>query len=144
MDAKAADIRPGDAVAIATPPDTALGPAESAKRVRRVLIVTDAWQPQVNGVVRTMERVSENLPALGAQAVFLTLAQKAKDFSLQHSMSLGGWSHRLAWHIAMRLRAAGDARKKHEREAIAVNSSDANAVAAKELDWEKLRPVPEA
>jgi glycosyltransferase involved in cell wall biosynthesis len=74
MEPKAADIRHGDTIAIATPPDTALALAESVKRVRRVLIVTDAWHPQVNGVVRTMERVSENLPALGAEAVFLTPA----------------------------------------------------------------------
>ena len=40
--------------------------------VRRILIVTDAWHPQVNGVVRTMERVAENLPAFGAEAVLLT------------------------------------------------------------------------
>ena len=44
------------------------------ERIRRILIVTDAWHPQVNGVVRTMERVAENLPALGAEAVFLTPA----------------------------------------------------------------------
>ena len=64
----------GDAIPIATPPDTATAVAQSAKRVRRILIVTDAWSPQVNGVVRTMERVSENLPAFGAEAVFLTPA----------------------------------------------------------------------
>ena len=31
----------------------------------RVLLVTDAWQPQVNGVVRTLERVSEFMNGLG-------------------------------------------------------------------------------
>jgi glycosyltransferase involved in cell wall biosynthesis len=46
--------------------------AQSHPRLRRILIVTDAWHPQVNGVVRTMERVAENLPALGAEAVLLT------------------------------------------------------------------------
>src|SRR5258705_325359 len=82
MESNAAEIRHvdrlgdrlGDAIAIATPPDTALALARSAERIRRILIVTDAWHPQVNGVVRTMERVSENLPALGAEAVFLTPA----------------------------------------------------------------------
>jgi glycosyltransferase involved in cell wall biosynthesis len=42
------------------------------REIRRILLVTDAWRPQVNGVVRTLERLAENLPALGAEAVFLT------------------------------------------------------------------------
>jgi len=44
----------------------------AASEIRRILFVTDAWHPQVNGVVRTLERVAENLPAFGAEAVFLT------------------------------------------------------------------------
>jgi glycosyltransferase involved in cell wall biosynthesis len=31
----------------------------------RVVIVTDAWRPQVNGVVRTLERVMQEMEALG-------------------------------------------------------------------------------
>ncbi|MDW6022840.1 glycosyltransferase family 1 protein [Mesorhizobium sp. BAC0120] len=42
--------------------------------VRRILLVTDAWHPQVNGVVRTLERLSEKLPTMGVEAVFLTPA----------------------------------------------------------------------
>ncbi len=38
----------------------------------RVLIVTDAWHPQVNGVVRTLTRLAQNLADLGVDAVFLT------------------------------------------------------------------------
>lgn len=38
----------------------------------RVLVVTDAWRPQVNGVVRTLERLSEEAPRLGAEIRFLT------------------------------------------------------------------------
>lgn len=41
----------------------------------RILIVTDAWAPQVNGVVRTLERLAENLPAQGAEPVFITPAE---------------------------------------------------------------------
>jgi glycosyltransferase involved in cell wall biosynthesis len=37
----------------------------------RVLIATDAWHPQVNGVVRTLTTVAKNVPALGAEVVFL-------------------------------------------------------------------------
>jgi len=32
---------------------------------RRILLVTDAWAPQVNGVVRTLERLVEELRAMG-------------------------------------------------------------------------------
>lgn len=38
----------------------------------RILVATDAWHPQVNGVVRTYERLSSELPALGAELHFLT------------------------------------------------------------------------
>ena len=38
----------------------------------KVLIVTDAWRPQVNGVVRTYERLAEELPRLGVETDFLT------------------------------------------------------------------------
>jgi glycosyltransferase involved in cell wall biosynthesis len=38
----------------------------------RVLVVTDAWRPQVNGVVRTIERLVEDAPALGVQIELLT------------------------------------------------------------------------
>jgi len=47
----------------------------------RILIVTDAWHPQINGVVRTLERLAENLPAFGAEAVFLT-PQQFRTFPL--------------------------------------------------------------
>lgn len=38
----------------------------------RILIATDAWQPQVNGVVRTYERLAEDVKPLGAELQFLT------------------------------------------------------------------------
>jgi glycosyltransferase involved in cell wall biosynthesis len=37
----------------------------------RILIATDAWQPQVNGVVRTYERLTEQLCALGLEVSVL-------------------------------------------------------------------------
>lgn len=46
----------------------------STRKIRRILLVTDAWHPQVNGVVRTLERLAENLPTFDAEAVFLTPA----------------------------------------------------------------------
>ena len=41
---------------------------------RSVLIVTDAWHPQVNGVVRSIERVAEQLTARGIAVSYLTPA----------------------------------------------------------------------
>ncbi|MDJ1158504.1 glycosyltransferase family 1 protein [Chelatococcus sp. SYSU_G07232] len=38
----------------------------------RVLVATDAWRPQVNGVVRSLENLAEEAPALGADLSFLT------------------------------------------------------------------------
>src|SRR3974390_1124995 len=38
----------------------------------KILIVTDAWHPQVNGVVRTLGQVAQEAPALGSQVTFLT------------------------------------------------------------------------
>jgi len=41
----------------------------------RILIATDAWYPQVNGVVRTYERLADELPKLGAEVSFLVPSQ---------------------------------------------------------------------
>ena len=38
----------------------------------RVLMVTDAWHPQVNGVVRTLEKLAETLEELGVETHFLS------------------------------------------------------------------------
>ncbi len=38
----------------------------------RILIATDAWEPQVNGVVRTYQRVNEELVKLGHKVSFVT------------------------------------------------------------------------
>ncbi len=38
----------------------------------RVLIATDAWRPQINGVVRSLEHMAEEAPRFGAEIVFLT------------------------------------------------------------------------
>ena len=38
----------------------------------KIMIVTDAWRPQVNGVVRTLEVLGEELCALGHQVRFAT------------------------------------------------------------------------
>jgi hypothetical protein len=38
----------------------------------RILISTDAWAPQVNGVVRTLEKTSEELTRMGHEVRFVT------------------------------------------------------------------------
>src|SRR5258708_39184974 len=38
----------------------------------RILIATDAWHPQVNGVVRTLTSLARSAVALGAEIDFLT------------------------------------------------------------------------
>ena len=41
-------------------------------RFMRILIATDAWRPQVNGVVRTLTSLAGSAQALGAEIEFLT------------------------------------------------------------------------
>ena len=38
----------------------------------RILVATDAWYPQVNGVVRTLTSLARSASALGADIKFLT------------------------------------------------------------------------
>ena len=38
----------------------------------KILIVTDAWKPQVNGVVRTLEKLAEVLAGKGIETEFLS------------------------------------------------------------------------
>ena len=38
----------------------------------KILVATDAWHPQVNGVVRTLGQMAREAPALGTEIVFLT------------------------------------------------------------------------
>jgi glycosyltransferase involved in cell wall biosynthesis len=41
----------------------------------RILLVTDAWEPQVNGVVRTLKTTARELGAMGHEVKFLTPLQ---------------------------------------------------------------------
>ncbi len=45
--------------------DAITAPRENGHRPMRILLVTDAWEPQVNGVVRTLTRVVAELRELG-------------------------------------------------------------------------------
>jgi glycosyltransferase involved in cell wall biosynthesis len=46
--------------------------ANAAMRAHRLLIVTDAWSPQVNGVVRTLETLGRDLESLGCEVRYAT------------------------------------------------------------------------
>jgi glycosyltransferase involved in cell wall biosynthesis len=46
--------------------------AGACGRPRRLLLVSDAWRPQVNGVVRTIEGLMAEAPALGIEMHLLT------------------------------------------------------------------------
>jgi len=47
-------------------------PGEDAGQAQRFLIVTDAWAPQVNGVVRTLEILGDDLKAMGHEVRYAT------------------------------------------------------------------------
>lgn len=70
----------------------------------RVLVATDAWRPQVNGVVRTYERLDEELSGLGVELTFLT----PDEFRTvpcptypEIRLAIPGWAH-----VAARMAAA--------------------------------------
>src|ERR1700761_6387949 len=48
------------------------GPIPGVAAHLKILIVTDAWRPQVNGVVRTLEVLGEDLTALGHSVRYAT------------------------------------------------------------------------
>jgi len=47
-------------------------PVPNPEHGLRVLVVTDAWHPQVNGVVRTLETLGEHLEKLGNEVRYIT------------------------------------------------------------------------
>ena len=71
----------------------------------RILVATDAWRPQVNGVVHTLERMSAAARELNAEFVFLT-PQGFPSLPLPTYPDI-----RLAlaspWEVARRIEAAG-------------------------------------
>ena len=77
-----------------SPPEPKAKPARSLPRIReaikaghdaqrpmRILVATDAWEPQVNGVVRTLTRVVAELKAMG-HAVEVISPDQFKTFPL--------------------------------------------------------------
>ena len=58
----------------------------------RILIATDAWRPQVNGVVRTLTSLARAAATLGAEIEFLT----PDGFPSMHAADLSGPADRAA------------------------------------------------
>ncbi|MEI8194970.1 MAG: RNA polymerase sigma factor, partial [Phycisphaerae bacterium] len=70
-----------------------------------------------------------------AQAVFLTLAQKAHASSVQ--THLVGWLHRVAWYVAARGAEAKAIRRRHEQEAAHMRK-DLHPAAGEPIQLEAL------
>ena len=86
----------------------------------------------VFGVCRRLLR-SESDRDDAAQAVFLTLARKAR--SLAGRDCIAGWLHQVAWNIARRAREAAVLRKAREREAAAMLDADQQST------WREIEPL---
>src|SRR5450755_409426 len=71
-DAMIFGISPGLGAAGTARRGTAKNAVLPVGRPLRILIVTDAWTPQVNGVVRTLENLGRELTATGQQVRFVT------------------------------------------------------------------------
>src|SRR6195952_4186576 len=62
-------------------PHRAGPPRHRARRMTRILVATDAWHPQVNGVVRTLVTTAEAAKAFGVDVSFLT-PQSFRTFAM--------------------------------------------------------------
>ena len=70
--------------------------------MKRILVATDAWRPQVNGVVRSLEMLAQSTYALGVEIDFLT-PQDFRSFPMPGYREI---SLALAWPRAVRRRLA--------------------------------------
>ena len=83
----------------------------------KILIVTDAWEPQVNGVVRTLKSTRRELERLGHQVELLTpLEFRTLPCPTYPDIRLSLFPGRKVRKRIARLRAAGDPHR-HRRPA---------------------------
>ena len=86
----------------------------------RILIVSDAWEPQVNGVVRTLQAMRRELTDIGHEVGFITPDQyRSLPCPTYPEIRLA-----MAWPSSVRMRTtgvnAGSARSRMTRLAIAL------------------------
>src|SRR5260370_4929498 len=62
-------------------PGRSCSSSRGACRLMRILVATDAWHPQVNGVVRTLTMMADSEKVLGAEVSFLT-PQSFRTFAM--------------------------------------------------------------
>ncbi len=63
-------------------PATANGAADAPPLAQRILLVTDAWEPQVNGVVRTLSNTMRELKAMGCEIEVISPADYPRTVPL--------------------------------------------------------------
>ena len=66
-------VRTGPVSTQAPAPEAADAP-ETAPLAQKILLVTDAWEPQVNGVVRTLANTNRELTAMGCEVEVISPA----------------------------------------------------------------------
>jgi glycosyltransferase involved in cell wall biosynthesis len=64
------------------PPSRTMTPALPDQEISRLMLVTDAWEPQVNGVVRTLSRVNAELRNMGVNVEVVSPADGYKTVPL--------------------------------------------------------------
>lgn len=79
-------VRTGPVTTDATSPPAAAaspeGAAEAPPLASRILLVTDAWEPQVNGVVRTLSNTMRELKAMGCEIEVISPADYKRTVPL--------------------------------------------------------------
>jgi RNA polymerase sigma factor (sigma-70 family) len=73
------------------------------------------------------------------QATFLVLARKAS--LLDQERPLAGWLHKVAYHLALRLRAVAARRRRSEKEAAGRRYSQSTGECAAEIEKQEMRQV---
>jgi RNA polymerase sigma factor (sigma-70 family) len=92
------------------------------------------YGPLVLGVCRRVLHHTQDAED-AFQATFLVLARKAD--SIRRRESLGGWLYRVAYHLALKAKAAARRRRGHEQR----RAGRAGGDPAAERDWHELRAV---
>jgi glycosyltransferase involved in cell wall biosynthesis len=75
-------VKPGCAIGLNHETLVGMTDAAAPPLAQRIMLVTDAWAPQVNGVVRTLERLVTELRALGCEVEVVSPADGYRTIPL--------------------------------------------------------------